>query len=61
MSLDKWAICNRDVNLSYKHTMQRTEIANLPLHHGRAHRWLFQRMVKLSRAIALALVEKHGP
>ena len=41
--------------------MQRTGIANLPLHHGRAPRWLFQRMVKLSRAITLATVEEHGP
>ena len=29
----------------------RTGIANLPLHHGKALRWLFDRMVKLSREI----------
>ncbi|MFH1651651.1 MAG: hypothetical protein ABID87_06095 [Chloroflexota bacterium] len=27
----------------------RTGIANLPLHHGKAPRWLFERMVRLSR------------
>jgi len=34
----------------------RTGIADLPLHHGRAPRWLFEKMVKLSRAIIEAIV-----
>lgn len=40
---------------------QRTGIANLPLHGGRAPRWLFERMVKLSREISLAIVMEFGP
>jgi hypothetical protein len=39
----------------------RTGIAELPLHHGRAPRWLFEKMVKLSRAIIEAIVIKQGP
>lgn len=39
----------------------RTGIANLPLHGGRAPRWLFERMVKLARVITLAMVEEFGP
>ncbi len=40
--------------------MPRTGVANLPLHYGKAPPWLFQRMVKLGRAITLAIVEDHG-
>ena len=39
----------------------RTGTADLPLHGGRAPRWLFQRMTRLARAIALVLVEEGGP
>lgn len=39
----------------------RTGVANLPLHGGKAPRWLFDRMVKLARVISLALVEEFGP
>ncbi len=39
----------------------RTGVAHLPLHGGRAPRWLFDRMVRLSRVIAGHLVEEHGP
>ena len=39
----------------------RTGIANLPLHHGKAPRWLFDRMVKLSREITIAIVTEYGP
>lgn len=39
----------------------RTGIANLPLHYGKAPPWLFQRMVKLARAMVLAMVEDYGP
>lgn len=40
--------------------MQRTGIANLPLHGGKAPRWLFGRMVKLSKEISIALVDEFG-
>ena len=40
--------------------MKRTGIANLPLHPGRAPRWLFARMVKLSRAIMDVLTIEYG-
>lgn len=39
----------------------RTGAANLPLHGGRAPRWLFSRMVLLSREILRVMVEEHGP
>jgi hypothetical protein len=39
----------------------RTGTAQLPLHHGAAPRWLFERMVLLSRQVVLALVEEFGP
>ncbi len=41
--------------------MPRTGMADLPLHHGRAPRWLFERMVRLSRSLLLILAEEHGP
>ncbi len=41
--------------------MPRTGIANLPLHGGRAPRWLFERMRKLAREIVIAVVEDAGP
>ena len=34
----------------------RTGIANLPLHYGKAPRWLFDRMVKLAREITVVIV-----
>ena len=34
-------------------------MANLPLHSGRAPRWLFERMVKLSRAISEAVIYEY--
>jgi len=39
----------------------RTGIANLPLHGGKAPRWLFERMTKLAREIACHVVAEHGP
>lgn len=39
----------------------RTGIANLPLHYGKAPRWLFERMVKLSREVTLTIVMEFGP
>ncbi len=38
----------------------RTGIANLPLHYGKAPRWLFERMVKLAREITIAIVAEYG-
>jgi hypothetical protein len=39
----------------------RTGVAHLPLHGGKAPRWLFDRMTKLSREIAIAIVSEFGP
>lgn len=41
--------------------MPRTGVAYLPLHGGSAPRWLFERMVLLSRQITLVIVEEFGP
>ncbi|MBM4452194.1 MAG: DUF763 domain-containing protein [Chloroflexi bacterium] len=40
---------------------QRTGIANLPLHYGKAPRWLFDRMTKLAREITIAITTAFGP
>src|SRR5919205_982345 len=40
--------------------MRRTGSASLPLHGGHTPPWLFERMVRLSRAILAHLVEEHG-
>ncbi len=37
-----------------------TGTAELPLHAGRAPRWLFERMVRLARALLLVLVDAEG-
>lgn len=39
----------------------RTGTANLPLHSGKAPRWLFERMVKLAREITIVIVSDFGP
>ena len=39
----------------------RTGIANLPLHYGKVPPWLFDRMVKLAREIAIVIVAEFGP
>lgn len=39
----------------------RTGIANLPLHSGKCPRWLFEKMVELSRIILELLVIEAGP
>jgi hypothetical protein len=39
----------------------KTGQAVLPLHGGKAPRWLFERMVRLARGVALAVVETAGP
>jgi hypothetical protein len=40
---------------------RRTGIANLPLHYGKAPRWLFDRMVPLAREITIAIVSDFSP
>jgi len=40
--------------------MPRKGIATLPLHYGKAPHWLFDRMVKLSREILIAMVSEFG-
>jgi len=39
---------------------QRTGSATLPLHTGKAPRWLFDRMSELAPAIAEVIVLEHG-
>lgn len=41
--------------------MQRTGTATLPLHYGRAPRWLFARMTALSREIVYYMAGEFGP
>jgi uncharacterized protein len=40
--------------------MPRTGVANLPLHPGKAPRWLFKRMVALSKGITEVIVVEYG-
>jgi len=40
--------------------MPKTGTADLPLHYGRAPRWLFQRMALLAREVSLAIVTEFG-
>jgi hypothetical protein len=39
----------------------RTGTADLPLHGGRAPRWLFSRMTSLARAMSLVIIGEEGP
>ncbi len=39
---------------------RRTGTATLPLHSGRAPRWLFQRMTRLARALTEVIIIEHG-
>lgn len=41
--------------------MRKTGVANLPLHSGKAPRWLFDRMKKLAGEITKAIIEEYGP
>ena len=41
--------------------MARTGYADLPLHGGKAPRWLFERMSSLAREMTLAIVSEYGP
>lgn len=38
----------------------RTGVANLPLHYGKAPRWLFSRMTQLAREISIIIVRDYG-
>lgn len=38
----------------------RTGVVNLPLHYGKAPRWLFEKMVPLSREISRAIIYEYG-
>ncbi len=38
----------------------RTGVANLPLHYGKAPKWLFSRMVKLAREIVIIIISDYG-
>jgi hypothetical protein len=40
--------------------VQRTGIAELPLHHGRAPQWLVARMVKLAHEITTIIIDEYG-
>jgi len=40
--------------------MRKTGIANLPLHPGKAPRWLFKRMVLLSKGISEVIIYEYG-
>jgi len=40
--------------------MSRTGVANLPLHPGKAPRWLFKRMVLLSKGITEVMIHEYG-
>ena len=40
---------------------QRTGVTNLPLHYGKAPRWLFDRMTRLAREITIAIAAEFGP
>ncbi len=39
---------------------RRTGVANLPLHGGKAPRWLFERMTRLGREITIAIITEYG-
>ncbi|MEM1536083.1 MAG: DUF763 domain-containing protein [Candidatus Pacearchaeota archaeon] len=39
----------------------KTGTVDLPLHYGNCPRWLFQRMVQLSRSISEIIVDEYGP
>ncbi|WP_299522925.1 DUF763 domain-containing protein [uncultured Methanobrevibacter sp.] len=41
--------------------MQRKGAVNLPLHGGHPPKWLFTRMVKLSKAITEVILDEYGP
>jgi hypothetical protein len=40
--------------------LKRTGVARLPLHYGRAPRWLVLRMIRLAKEIVTVIVDEHG-
>jgi hypothetical protein len=44
----------------YRHRHRHTGVAELPLHGGRAPRWLFHRMASLGRGIMDVLLDEYG-
>ncbi|MEA3341997.1 MAG: DUF763 domain-containing protein [Chloroflexota bacterium] len=40
--------------------MSKTGVANLPLHPGKAPKWLFKRMVEMSRGITEVIIHEYG-
>ncbi|MBC7081765.1 MAG: DUF763 domain-containing protein [Thermoplasmatales archaeon] len=40
--------------------MEKTGIADLPLHYGKAPAWLYKRMVRLADAISAIIIEEYG-
>lgn len=58
------ADCLRELEstLSFEGSLRmKTGVANLPLHGGRAPRWLFQRMKTLAREIVILITDELGP
>jgi len=39
----------------------KTGVANLPMHWGKAPKWLFSLMTKLARQISIVIIEEYGP
>lgn len=40
--------------------LRKTGVASLPLHYGRAPRWLLSRMIRLADAIATIIIDEYG-
>lgn len=49
------------IHTKFYYILMRSGLANLPLHGGKAPRWLFSRMVVLSREITRHVVDEYGP
>jgi len=58
---DQRALQGTARGIAWYHLPMRTGTAHLPLHGGKAPRWLFTRMVALSREILRVMVEEYGP
>lgn len=51
---------SNSISITDTYKNRHTGIATLPLHYGKAPRWLFERMARLARQIAIAVVEEYG-
>lgn len=62
--LDLWMHAqNLNPTLAYYHTepqMRRTGTASLPLHYGKAPRWLTKRMTKLAKQIVTIIIDEYS-